>query len=972
VGSVVVLAATPTAAQAGTGSVSGVLWFDDNGDGQRNTTTEMLLRNVQVGLFPCVTLSCATTGPPALPAGTLPQFTSTNDVGAYTFPSVPVGKWRVRVTGASPTAVATGKFVGAGATDSHLSPSFESDLLTVTSGSMTYSGIDGGLWDCMSNRTTYTVRGATSTSNEATVRYPSNFNVYYTDGAYGDGWSTANSTADLRSVRWNVPWAFNSSVARWPVKFDAGNASVCMVGGDNKVNLPATAPWAFGWPPTYNLAECGKYPDPSTVLKMCEHWKSTGGLNVRGPGFNVRGANIHDVGDGIAIAGASEPAMNPHNWSIKGTRIADGHDDCVENDGGFKGSLDDTLLDGCYVGYSDDSIAQTYPAGEGVVITNTLIRMKEMPGTFCMDPTENRHTWYDPRLSHDPGFVPESNAACRLNAAGNYQVTGYTPGHNQLFKFHTSAEASLTMRNSIVYAKTASQVEDMSFPKRAGLPRIDYTDPERCSNNTLYWDGTYDTLPTGWKPIDGWSTDADPLNDWPRCFTIKTTDKILNATANVAPTALSTNVWYEWSIIRQLWLNAHSTGGGFTPLASPQRAYDSGATLIGTLPTEVTLPTDIGLPPVSEIGAVVVNVTAYDPSVTTFLQAWGNDPRPSTSIMSFNAGETRTNGATIAPDVSSGSAKIRIGTYGANARVSIDVVGFYRKYENASDLVYVPAPTTKRLLDTSAAPASPLTAGTERFVDVPTSSADPNKATAPAGATAIIANITAVNPGATTQIKAYPANLSSAQISSGLPINLSAASGSTVANQTVIRLDTNNGASGTRGFDLMNMTGTTNVTVDVVGWYMPSGTTDGLYYYPVTPTRVADTTSASLADGPVAKVVAGTPRAMNLRRGPGGGARVANINISIGNVTGSGSLKAYPTYTLASPPAVPAGPQLSFLSGQLVSNNAALALGDNRNQPDIGKATFAMTGANADVFVDLTGYFAPPNQIKQSPYSAIP
>jgi hypothetical protein len=69
---------------------------------------------------------------------------------------------------------------------------------------------------------------------------------------------------------------------------------------------------------------------------------------------------------------------------------------------------------------------------------------------------------------------------------------------------------------------------------------------------------------------------------------------------------------------------------------------------------------------------------------------------------------------------------------------------------------------------------------------------------------------------------------------------------------------------------------------------------------------------------------------------------------------------------------VPAGPQLSFLSGQLVSNNAALALGDNRNQPDIGKATFAMTGANADVFVDLTGYFAPPNQIKQSPYSAIP
>jgi hypothetical protein len=608
--------------------------------------------------------------------------------------------------------------------------------------------------------------------------------------------------------------------------------------------------------------------------------------------------------------------------------------------------------------------------------------MKEMPGTFCMDPNnENRSSWYDPNLPHAPGYVPLSNAACEPGTLNNvpgqpFAVPNYAPGHNEVFKFHTNEAASLTMRNSIIYAKTPSQAEDMQFPEVGTppnrLPRIDYSDPERCSNNTLYWDGTYATLPVGWKPEANWSTDGVLRNDWPRCFTIKTTDFTLDAATSTTPAALSTNVLWEWSIVRQLWLNSHAQGGGFTPLAEPKRVFDSRTgpgTQIGTSPTTVTLPTNIGLPAAGDIGGLVLNVTAIQPTTETFLTAWGTGPKPSTSTVHLAAGEIRANGTTVQPGVGAANAatiQLSTATGTGTSHVVVDVIGYYRKYADPNDLVYVPATTPTRLIDTRTSGGA-ITAGQNRFIEVPSGGANP----VPAAATAIIANVTAVEPTVSTYLKAYPANLTTAQVTAALPSTVNAAAGQNVANQTEIKLGTSDVSPGTRGFDLMNNVGSSHAVVDIVGWFMPAGTVDGLHYYPVTPTRIADTRDAILADGSVAKLTNGTPRPINLRRGPGAGARVANVNITVAGGTAAGVLQAYSAANATAPPLTQFS-NLNYATGQTVGNNATIALGDNRVQADIGRAKFLSTSANVDVIVDLTGYFAPPNQITVSPYSAIP
>src|SRR5262249_56970653 len=91
------------------------------------------------------------------------------------------------------------------------------------------------------------------------------------------------------------------------------------------------------------------------------------------------------------------------------------------------------------------------------------------------------------------------------------------------------------------------------------------------------------------------------------------------------------------------------------------------------------------------------------------------------------------------------------------------------------------------------------------------------------GATAVVANLTAVNASAATYVTAWPSGAAMPTAS-----NLNVVPGQTVPNMVTVGLGTGGHIS------LFNFAGTTDLVVDVAGWYTAG-------FHPVTPSRIADT-----------------------------------------------------------------------------------------------------------------------------------
>jgi len=895
---------------------------------------------------------------PALDLWTTPSRTATtNDAGVYQFDAVPAGRWRVKFTGVSPSAVATVKRAPGvlAAVDSDVGPSLESELVTVRGGTTT-SDVGGGVWDCLAERRVYSVVGS-----PGRIDYWGQ--VTYTDGGTEQLKMESGDTLDARAANWNVPWGTPGSVQ--PVKFEAPVLPVvdtCMVGGDVQIDLADDAPWERGWPFQFTNTPA-RYTDincSSNCDDRKKFWKTTAGVVVYRAGFNLVGANIHDIGDGVILeAGAN-------NWSVRGARVARAHDDCVQNDAYASGSVDDTLFDGCYVFFS------VRGPGTGnaqqIAITNSLIHVEDFPTHFCQEasrgPDGGTLDRYNPPV---PPEYPLSSGSCRPTgpAPGTNAISAYGPAHGMFWKYRPDQPAGLApkiaVRNNIFYAESEAVHGNMGFPQydTAGtpsvysddLPYIDYDDPEQCSNNVILWGGPASSLPAELKPVSGWEASATKLDNWPKCYTV-----LASGDGSVIDAA--------WSDHRQRWLDRKAPGGGFVPLTTPRRVFDSRDTVtypggaITDEPRTITVPIGAGIPAASDIGGLVVNVTATDATNGTFVRMWGSGPQPTTSSINVLPTETRANGATIAPGTGAGGAPtLQAVSAVGSVNVVVDVVGFYRKSANPADQVYLPASAPVRLIDTRlpGGTGPPLAAGVARFVPVPST----GPTAVPVNATAILANVTLVEPTAQTHLKAFPASLATVT-----PTTVNAPAGAIVPNQTIIKLGGKNAApdAGVRGIKLLNNQGSSHAVVDVVGWFVPNGTAGGLHYYPVTPTRVLDTRSVALS-GSTSPLAAGVPRPLQLRRGPGSGAKVANLNVTVTQGTATGYLRAYPT-----PSALPPDASISnWTTGLTVANGATVKLGDNRVATDIGKSTFLSTSSDVHVIADLTGYFAPPNQIPRNP-----
>src|SRR5262249_55099544 len=138
--------------------------------------------------------------------------------------------------------------------------------------------------------------------------------------------------------------------------------------------------------------------------------------------------------------------------------------------------------------------------------------------------------------------------------------------------------------------------------------------------------------------------------------------------------------------------------------------------------------------------AVALNVTVTEPTAATYVTVWPDGaPRPTASNVNVIAGQTVANMVTVGlgPD-----GQVDLFNFNGAAEVVVDVTGWYA--DGFKPVVPV------RVADTrSGLGGRTFQAGESRDIDL-------SAAGVPAGATAVVANLTAVNASAATYVTAWP------------------------------------------------------------------------------------------------------------------------------------------------------------------------------------------------------------------------
>ena len=316
----------------------------------------------------------------------------------------------------------------------------------------------------------------------------------------------------------------------------------------------------------------------------------------------------------------------------------------------------------------------------------------------------------------------------------------------------------------------------------------------------------------------------------------------------------------------------------------------------GTVTVKVT---GRGGVPASGVSAVVLNVTAVEPTKGGFVTVYGPGGRPTVSNLNFVAGQTVPN-LVIVPVSATGTVKLFNGSAGTTHLLA-DVAGYYRSG----------APTTSgafgsvapvRLLDTrtgNGAPAAKVAAQGTVTVKVTGRGGVPAS-----GVSAVVLNVTAVAPTKGGFVTVYGPG--------GRPTvsNLNFVAGQTVPNLVIVPVS----ATGT--VKLFNgSAGTTHLLADVAGYYRSGAPTTSGAFGSVAPVRLLDTRTGNGA--PAAKVAAqGTVTVKVTGRGgvPASGVSAVVLNVTAVAPTKGGFVTVY------GPGGRPTVSNLNFVAGQTVPN----------------------------------------------------
>ena len=198
---------------------------------------------------------------------------------------------------------------------------------------------------------------------------------------------------------------------------------------------------------------------------------------------------------------------------------------------------------------------------------------------------------------------------------------------------------------------------------------------------------------------------------------------------------------------------------------------------------------------------------------------------------------------------------------------------------------------------------------------------------------AAVLNVTVVGPSAASYLTVFPEGTTQPPVS-----NLNFSANEILANLVTVPLGNQGGVT------IFNGTGSTDVIVDLEGYYTASPQSTGLYN-PVDPFRVL----GNPASGVTVAAGASTPVIV---AGVGGvpiGVSAVVANVTVAGSAGPGYVTVYPAPTsgAASPP--PAS-NVSYSTGQLVSNRVIVPVGAN-GQIEV----YGTTSVRIDL--DLDGYY---------------
>ena len=380
--------------------------------------------------------------------------------------------------------------------------------------------------------------------------------------------------------------------------------------------------------------------------------------------------------------------------------------------------------------------------------------------------------------------------------------------------------------------------------------------------------------------------------------------------------------------------------GSFVPM-TPTRVLDTRdgtGGFTGPVSAEgvVTLPLKgVGGLPGGSIGAVVLNVTVVAPTKPGNIRVYPSDAaKPNASSLNFVPGQTVPNLVTVKAGAD-GSVKLANSSAGTTHLIA-DVMGYYVAGAASDPGAFVPLVPT-RLLDTRSAIGVATT----------TPGAPPGKVSLlvagvggiPAGASAIVLNVTETAPSAPGNITVFPGGTS-------MPVasNLNFVAGDTRPNQVTVKV----GADGR--VNLSNSSaGTTHLIADVAGYYLGGTPKAGTTFVGLSPARILDTRSDALGWHGVAGPLDPNGGVMVDTLGYGGipeeGVSAVMMNVTETAPTAPGSFAVSPFVLYSSVS------NLNFLPGQTYPNQAVVAVVDPffilDNQSD--GATHAI--------VDVAGYF---------------
>ncbi|HET7487539.1 MAG TPA: SBBP repeat-containing protein [Acidimicrobiales bacterium] len=412
------------------------------------------------------------------------------------------------------------------------------------------------------------------------------------------------------------------------------------------------------------------------------------------------------------------------------------------------------------------------------------------------------------------------------------------------------------------------------------------------------------------------------------------------------------------------------TDGQFTPV-TPTRILDTRAAFnTGSCPTPGTCTTltpsaetltlqvsgQGGIP--SGATAVTMNVTVTGATACSVLYVYPADAaQPAASNLNYCAGDTVPNLVTVKLSAAAGQLKIT-NAFGS-VEVIADVAGYYSPATSVAASRYNPV-APARILDTR---PPPLNAGS-----CPTPSTcttlNPSNETitlqvtgqggVPAGASAVVMNVTVTNPNATeggSVLTVWPADVGQPAAS-----NLNYANGQTVPNLVAVKVSADGKVK------INNAFGSVDVIADVAGWYAPVGSVTGTRFNAVTPGRILDTRSgvnygscpgtcvslsASAETEPVK--VAGQVAQGGATPVPAAGASAVVMNVTITNANaseGASVLTVFPSDV-----AQPGVSNLNYLNGQTVPNLVYVKLGSD------GFVKVNNLFGDVDVIADVAGWF---------------